>query len=103
MWITFNFLLNTHFIKEINEGFLLRAKGSEKPKQMDTLMGIFTNDHNGFSHVLNQVHIRIIYILLAVVPQLIAVGANSDSFYSFTSPNVYKLYLRPVNYLVLFI
>lgn len=77
-------------------------KPKEKPKQMDTLMGIFTNHRNAFSHVLNQVHICIIYILLAVVPQLIAVGTNSDSFYSFTSPNVYKLYLSLVNYLVLF-
>lgn len=42
MRITSNFLLSVHFIKEINAGFLLWAKGSKNPRQMDTLMGTFT-------------------------------------------------------------
>lgn len=56
----FNFLLSTHFIREINVGFLLWAKWSKKPEQMDTLMGIFTYPHNDFSYVLNQVCICIV-------------------------------------------
>lgn len=63
----FQFCVEHTLYKENKWRLPIMSQRKYKPKQMDTLMSIFTNAQNAFSWALHQVYMSIIQILLAVI------------------------------------